>query len=240
MKTSCIALLIFMSGCGLANGLGHVEHPFYSDIPGYCAYCGRDGDLCAVGDDFKLCESVSTHQDCDFEEQDRDAIDVFLSPAVDEFFDGDAESDNDCSEDSDEMGKRTIELIVYDREDDSPFNQPGPLGPVSDDLFGRVEFEGGEPDDSCNFARDDECDEPNLCSPGTDGTDCGRTKPFVEEWSSSFEDRDDEGSVYSVTLDFCVQRRFDSVLPLRVTERDGDEGNVICVVTYGSDDEEDF
>lgn len=28
-------------------------------------------------------------------------------------------------------------------------------------------------DDSCQFANDGECDEPNLCAAGTDLTDCG-------------------------------------------------------------------
>lgn len=30
--------------------------------------------------------------------------------------------------------------------------------------------------DSCEFARDDSCDEPDLCDPGTDTTDCKRPK----------------------------------------------------------------
>src|SRR4029434_7874097 len=46
-------------------------------------------------------------------------------------------------------------------------------------------------DDSCQYARDGACDEPDLCAPGTDVTDC-RTSPsgfpddFGEEESSSF------------------------------------------------------
>lgn len=27
-------------------------------------------------------------------------------------------------------------------------------------------------DDSCTYAKDGECDEPNICKPGTDTTDC--------------------------------------------------------------------
>ncbi len=56
---------------------------------------------------------------------------------------------------------------------------PGPAAPppIADPIL--------VPSDTCTYALDDECDEPRLCSAGTDATDCGSIQSYTEQIDDS-------------------------------------------------------
>ena len=129
----------------------------------------------------------------------------------------------------------------------------------SDDSDSRLQFEGisrvesvareevaeaetretdGQPDDSCPYANDGECDDPGPCSPGTDTTDCA-SRRGEESGESAQNDQPDDSCKYAndgvcddddpglcapgTDATDCASRRGEEVAEARETDNQPDD-----------------
>ncbi|MBM4282493.1 MAG: hypothetical protein FJ137_17655 [Deltaproteobacteria bacterium] len=86
-----------------------------------------------------------------------------------------APTTNDCGPNSQPVAGGRCRCDPGFVDDDSGACVPASAGEGEGEGEGEGDTGGGDGDDSCEFALDQFCDEPDLCPPGTDATDCANS-----------------------------------------------------------------